>query len=144
MQAVGKDFMVVPLASGIHVSLAGATGVTFVVYENGGATAIGLKESIAGASEQNLAVINDYLAGDGIGGVLTHETADANAELDDDYAMVKKDTTPFDMAILYVGASQLSDGFDSVECTVDGGTCVAILHGLSVQRNPVNLAAIGV
>jgi hypothetical protein len=142
MQALGKELNVIPVASGKHVSLKNAEGVTFVCYEDGGAQAISLKESIAGADEQDLDVLNDYYAGNGVGGVWTHETEDANGPLDGDHAMVKKDTTAFDCAVIHVTADSLSDGFDSVECTIDGaGICVAIVHGLKVQRAPQNLPA---
>lgn len=144
MRGLGKDFNTIALASGIAVPLNNASGVTFVVYENGGATAISFQESVQGASDQNLDFLNEYWASDGIGGVWTHETADANGALDNDNAMVKKDTTPFDCAVIYVPASALSDGFDSVACTVDGGQCTAIIHGLAVQRDPVNLPAAGI
>jgi len=142
MKGLGKDFNVVPVASGKHISLKNASGVTFVCYEDGGAQAITLKESVAGASEQALAVINELWASNGIGGVWTRETTDANGALSDESALVKKDTTAFDAAAIYVGADQLSDDFDSVEVTIDGaGSCVAIVHGLHVQRAPENLPA---
>lgn len=76
-KGLGKDFMVVPLATGKHISLANASGVTFICYEDGGAQAITLKESIAGASEQALSVINELYASDGVGSVLTREISDA-------------------------------------------------------------------
>jgi hypothetical protein len=141
MKGMGHAFNTIPVASGKHVSLADARGVTFVIYEDGGATEIALKESKAGSGEQNLAVIDDYLASDGVGGVWTRETDDADGPNAGAASMVKKDTTNFDCAAIYVDASQLSAGFDSVECTVDGGVCVAIVHGLHVQRDPVNLPA---
>lgn len=152
MEGLGFKYNAIELASGIHVLLKGAAGVTFLVYENGGATAITLKQSIDGQSEKNLALgvgakgINYYYASDGIGGVWTKETADANGELDDDTALVKKDTTPFDALALYVDASWLdvNNGFNAVECTVDGGQCVAIVEGLANQRAPANLPAAGV
>lgn len=142
MYGLGRTYNTVQLASGVHITLKGAESIEFLIYENGGATAIGLKESQSGANEQDLDVINGYWANDGVGGVYTYETVDANGALDADHSMVKKDTTPFDGAIIHVHASQLSDGFDSVECTVDGGQCVAIVYGLSVQRDPVNLPAL--
>lgn len=139
MKGLGKDFIPISKASGLHISLKNASGVTFVLYEDGGAQSTDFKESVAGASEQALTVLNDYYAGNGVGGVLTHETEDADAELDDDSNFVKKDTILFDAAYIYIGADQLSDGFDSVEATVDAGECVAIVHGLLSQRAPENL-----
>ncbi len=152
MEGLGFKYNGVLFASGIHVSLKNATGVTFLVYENGGATVIGFKQSIAGQSEKNLAVgagtqgINHVYASDGIGGVWTKETSDANGALDDDTSLTKKDTTPFDAMAIYVDASWLdvNNGFDSVECTIDGGYVVAIVEGLAAQRAPENLPAAGV
>lgn len=132
---------VVPKASGKHIDLSNATGVTFVLYEDGGAQSTDFVESIAGSSGQALTAVNFYYAGDGVGGVWTRETADADATLSDDSNFVKKDTTPFDCAVIYFSADMLSDGFDSIEATSDAGECIAIVHGLAVQRTPANLPA---
>jgi len=144
MQGLGFAFNAVAVASGEHVSLKNAQGVTFLCFEDAGAQAIAIKESIAGQGEQALAVLNHYYASDGVGGVWTRETADANGTLDNASSMVKKDTTNFDCAAIYIDASDLSDGFDSVEITVDGGSCIAIVHDLKVQRDPANLPAAAV
>lgn len=141
IEFLGRGGNVIPVASGKHISLKNASGVTFVLYEDAGAQATAFKESIGGASEAALGVVNDYYAGDGVGGVWTHETADASAALDDNSTFTKKDTTAFDCAVIYIGADQLSAGFDSVEATVDGGQCIAIVHDLKVQRAPQNLPA---
>jgi hypothetical protein len=141
---LGNDFNVISVASGIHVSLKEATGVTFLLFEDGGAQSTDFVESKAGASGQALTTVNSYHASNGIGGVWTFETADAGATLDDDSNFVKKDTVLFDAAAIYIGADELTDGFDSVEATVDAGTCVAIVHGLLSQREPKNLPAAGV
>jgi hypothetical protein len=54
--------------------------------------------------------------------------------------------TPADGAndcwLFTVAASELSDGFTHVEATADGGTCIAIVHDLNVQRDPAKLAAL--
>ena len=145
MKALGRIINIVGFASGIHIDLSDAGGVTFVCYENGGAQNIDIKESKAGASETPLAVVTELYASNGVGGVHTKETSDANGALGTgDSAIVKKDTPLFDVATFYIGASELSDLFDSVEVTVNGGTCMAIVHGLLVQRAPENLVASGV
>ena len=145
MKALGRLFNVVEFASGIHIDLSEASGVTFVCFENGGAQNIDIKESKAGASEDTLAVVTELFASDGVGGVKTLETTDANGALGSgDAAIVKKDTTAFDAATFYIGADELSDLFDSVEVTVDAGTVIAIVHDLAVQRAPENLPISGV
>ena len=146
MNGLGRVFNVTPVATGKHISLKAGQAVTFVCYEDGGAQAIGIKESAAGQSEQALAVVTELYASDGIGGVWTRETTDANGALGEgDASIVKKDTTPFDCAVFCIGADELSDGFDCVEVTIDGaGICIAIVHDLKMQRAPENLPAIGV
>ncbi|MCC6772501.1 MAG: hypothetical protein IT360_15000 [Gemmatimonadaceae bacterium] len=145
MEWLGRGGNVVPVATGKHISLRNAAGVTFVCYEDGGAQAIAIKESVGGAGEQALGCIDYIYAGDGVGSVLTRETTDANGALSASSSMVKKDTTAFDMAVIYVPAEALSEGFDSVECTIDGaGICVAIVHDLYTQRAPQNLPAAAV
>ena len=143
-KGLGMAFNVVFLATGKHISLANASGVTFILFENGGAQSTDFKESKAGADEAVLTVLNEYWASDGIGGVWTAETDDAGATLNNDSNFVKKDTTPFDAAAIYIGADELSDDFDSIEATVDAGDCIAIIHDLNVQRAPENLKAVAV
>ena len=146
MKGLGRSFNVIPVATGVHISLKNASGVTFVLYENGGAQSIVFVESIAGASGQSLATVNEMYACSGVAsGVWTRESSDASAALSDNSTVTKKDTTAFDGAAIYIGADELSAGFDSVECTIDGaGLCIAIVHDLTVQRQPENLPTIGV
>lgn len=145
MKALGRVINVVGFASSIHIDLANASGVTFVCYENGGAQQITIKESKAGASATLLAVVTEIFASDGVGSVHTKETTDANGALGTgDSDIVKKDTTPFDTAVFYIGADELSDTFDSVQVAVDAGTVMAIVHDLLVQRAPENLPVSGV
>lgn len=141
MEWLGRGGNVIPVATGKHISLANAAGVTFVCYEDGGAQSITFKQSLAGANEADINFLNHYYASNGIGGVWTRETADASAALSDDTAMTKKDTTAFDCAVIYVPAEALGEAYDSVECTVDAGVCVAIVHDLYTQRAPENLPA---
>ena len=139
---LGKGGVPFALASGIHFSLKNAGGITFASYENGGAQTITIKESQAGANETPLAVVTDLFNSDGVGSVITRDTDDANGALGTgDAAIVKKDDVGEDQAVFYIGADQLSDGFDSVEVTVNAGTLTAIIHDLLVQRAPENLSA---
>lgn len=137
---LGKDFNVIPKATGKHVSMKGCAAITFITWEAAGTQSIAFMESIAGASEQVLPVFTDFYTGNGIGGVWAHETQ----AVDDTWS--KSDTTPAkDCMVTTVRAEALSPGFDSVECTIDGaGLCIAIQHGLKVQRAPQNLPATAV
>ena len=68
-----------------------------------------------------------------IGGTWTEVTQTAAATYDH-----STDATN-DCIAIYVGADQLSAGYDSLEMTSGTGTCVAIIHDLVIQRNPANL-----
>lgn len=134
MEGLGRVFNVVPAASGVHIPLKDASAVSFVTYEDDGSTILTLKESIDGSSEQNLAVITRFHKGPGVGGTWTLVTQSAGATFD------LSDDTTNDATVLTVRAEQLSDGFNCVEATVDGGICVAIIHDLNVQRAGAVLA----
>ena len=146
MKGLGRAFNLIPVATGVHISLKNASGVTFLTYEVAGEQSITLLESIAGASEQALTTVNEMYACSGVAsGVWTREITDGAAALDDNSTVTKKNTTAFDCAAIYIGADELSAGFDSIECNVDGaGLCIAIVHDLTVQRQPENLPTIGV
>jgi len=133
MDGLGRVFNVIPAASGVHIPLTNATAVSFVTYEDDGSTILTLKESIDGASEQNLAVITAYHKAPGVGGTWTRVTQAAAATYD------LGDDTTNDATVITVSADQLSDGYNCVEATVDGGICVAILHDLTQRRKPTNL-----
>ena len=132
---LGRIFNVVPAASGVHIPLTRGSAVSFVTFEDDGSTIITLKESVDGASEQALTVITEVHKGPGIGGTWTQVTQTAAATYD------LADDTTNDAVVLTVRADQLSDGFNSVEATVDGGTCYAIVHDLLVGRVPANLSS---
>jgi len=131
---LGRVFNVIPAASGVHIPLTNASAVSFVTYEDDGSTIATIKESIDGASEQALDVTNYPFKAPGIGGTWT-----AMAEQDDTLDL--GDDTTNDCMVFTVHASQLTDGFNCVEVTVDGGILIAILHDLTVQRYPANLAS---
>lgn len=134
MDALGRIFNVIPAASGIHIPLHNAQAVTFVTYEDDGSTILTLKESKQGASEQALNVMDHVWKGPGVGGTWTAvaQTADDQYDLSDD--------TANDAVVVTINASDLTDLFDCVEMTVDGGICVAIVHDLLSRRTPSNLA----
>lgn len=133
MEGLGRLFNVVHEATGVHIPMDAASGVTFINFLAAGTQSITLKESIAGASEQNLAVIERLYKAPGIGGTWTLVTQSAAATYDH-----STDATN-DMIAIYVGANELSAGYDSLEMTSGTGTCVAILHDLVIQRDPANL-----
>lgn len=132
MKGLGRVFNVIPAASGVHIPLKHATAISFVTYEDDGTTIATIKESIGGASEQALDCDVYPHKAPGVGGTWT-----AMAEQDDTLAL-GGDTTN-DCMVFTIDSTQLSAGFNCVEVTVDGGICIAILHDLTVQRDPANL-----
>lgn len=131
----GVDYDIVSaVASGVHVQFLDAESITFIVYANAGDQGVTLKESISGASEQNLAVIDTLYKKAGAGGAWTEITQAAAAT----YTL--SDATN-DMLMFTVKASSLSDGFNAVECTTTGTSPVtwAIRNGLKVKRALPNL-----
>lgn len=131
--ALGNILNVIPAASGVHIPLTHADAVTFVTYEDDGSTILTFKQSIAGASEADLAVITKVHKGPGVGGTWTEVTQAAATTYD------LTDDTTNDAVVVTVHAAQLSDGYNCVECTVDGGICIAIIHDLAMRRDPTKL-----
>lgn len=137
MEGLGRLFNYVAEASGVHIPLTDAAGVTFFCYEADGSQVVTLKESIDGEDEQNLAVIDRVYRAPGIGGTWTLVTQTAGATFDNaDNAS--------DCIAIYVSAESLSAGFNCVELTTDEGSGLgvrAVLHDLAVRRDPALLAS---
>ena len=134
--ALGADFNVIGSADTITVPLTRATTVSFVSFEDDGTTIITITEvdSTGVESEQALDVTNAPHKGPGVGGTWT-----AMAEQDDTLALGTDATN--DCMVFSVHASQLSDGYDGVQATTDGGYVVAIITGLAEQSAPASLAS---
>ncbi len=132
MRGLGRVFNVIPAASGVHITLTHAQAISFVTFEDDGTTIATIKESIDGLSEQALDCDVYPHKAPGVGGTWT-----AMAEQDDTLAL-GGDTTN-DCMVFTINASQLSDGFNCVEVTTDGGILIAIVHDLVQQRKPANL-----
>ncbi len=80
--------------------------------------------------------IDKVYHGPGIGGTWTKVTQTAAATYDN------VDDGTNDCVAVYVGADELSATFNCVELTNDGAVGVsAVIHGLTVQRDPANLAS---
>jgi hypothetical protein len=141
MEGLGFDFNVYPVASGVHYDLSNARGITFVCFEEDGATSIVFQQSIDGADKKNLAVINHYYGSDGISSGWTRHTDDSGGDLANEHTVTPSDGNTTDCVVFHIDRSMLdvAGGFNAVECTPNGGECIAILHGLKVQRTPVNL-----
>lgn len=132
MKGLGRVGNYVLAASGVHIPLTNANAVTFLTFEDDGSTIATIKESIDGASEQALDCDVYPHKSPGVGGTWT-----AMAEQDDTLDL--GDDTTNDAMAFTIDASQLSDGFNCVEVTVDGGILVAHIHDLTQSRKPANL-----
>lgn len=137
MEGLGKDFNVIYNADDVFVNLRDYAGVTFVGYEDGGASVFTITTSTAasGGTTATADIIDHYYTSNGVGGVWTKRTQTA-AE-----TVSPSDDTDQDCVAIYVGADMLADGESYVKCARDqaSGTTVAILHGLNSQRDPANL-----
>ena len=133
---LGADFNVIANADGITIPLTRASAVSFVTFEDDGTTIATITEvdSTAVNAEQALDVTNDPHKGPGVGGTWT-----AMAEQDDTLSLVTDAVN--DTMVFSVHGSQLSDGYDGVQVSLDGGVVTAILTGLLVQSDPPNLTS---
>jgi hypothetical protein len=141
---LGFNLIPIGVATGLHVNMENLQGIVVICYEDGGAQAITIKESIDGASEQALTAINELWASSGVSGTFTRETSDASADLSDNSSLVKKDTVLFDQACFYIAKEELSAGFNCVEITIDGAGVCAVLGIPVVGRalqNQANIVA---
>jgi hypothetical protein len=147
LEGLGAVFNVIKTASGLNVPLSNAGAVSFVFGDAGTGAAIatvtqtdsrGINSEIdlnvftvSGVAGSN-GVSNLYVGPD-VGGTWTAKaaTSDNTADLGDD--------TTNDTGVFTVRASQLSDGYDQVQVTVDTGLCAAFIHSLHVMRKPTNL-----
>jgi len=136
MEWLGRGGNYIAAASGVHIPMSQAAGVTFFVFLDAGTETLTLKESIDGASEQNLATITKYYKGPGVGGTWTKVTQSAAATVDPN-----PDDATNDCIAVFVSAAELSDGFNCLEMTASAGTCAAVLSDLRVARDPANLAS---
>ena len=142
---LGRVFNVIYQASGLDVPLTKATAVSFTSFLDAGTQALTFTQtdSTGVNSEIDLEIFtfggvtapatpSRIYAGPGVGGGWVEKAATA------DSVFTNADATN-DNVVITVRAEQLSDGYDRVQCTAATGTCVAIIHDLTVQRGPANL-----
>ena len=136
MEALGRVLDVVPIASGAYLSMKNASGVTFVCT---GADTFTVREaqSASGLNVQNIpSVITHYYQNTSTSGAAawTRQTQAAAASV----VQAGAYTT-----VIEVFGSQMDDGFPYIYChAAAAGLVTAILHDLTVQRSPVNLAVL--
>lgn len=135
MKGLGRVFNVVAAASGVGIPLRQGTAVSFVTFLDAGTqvATITQRDSLGVLSEIALDCDVYPHKGPGVGGTWT-----AMAEQDDTLDLSTDATN--DCMVFTVGANQLAAGYDTVEVTVGSGICVAVIHDLTIQRKPANLA----
>ena len=134
MMGLGRTHNVITAAAGIDIPLRRYGAIEFYSFEDDGSTIMTVQEvdSTGTNGDQNLDVDFEPHKCPGVGGAWT-----AMAEQDDTVDLA--DDTTNDTLFIVVHATQLSDGYDSVKVTVDGGILIAVLIDLAVQRAPANL-----
>lgn len=149
MDGLGTVFNVIKTASGLDIPLSNAGAVTFVFGDAGTGAAIatvtqtdsrGINSeadlnvfTVAGVEGSN-GVSRAYVGPD-VGGTWLQDGA---ADFTDNTFDLSDETTN-DTGVFTVRATQLSDGYDQVQVTVNTGLCTAIIHDLKVMRKPQNL-----
>jgi hypothetical protein len=143
-EGLGRVFNVVYSASGLDIPLTRATAVSFVSFLDAGTQALTFTQTDSRGinSEIDLNIFNQdpanlgsrVHAGPAVGGTWVEKDDGADANTYDNTTDATNDTV-----VITVRAEQLADGYDQVQCTAATGTCVAIIHDLSVQRKPSNL-----
>lgn len=135
MEGLGRVFNVIAVADGVLVPMKDCGGISFVCYLAAGDTfTVQEATDAAGTGAQDLATIEQFYGGNGVGGAWTKRTQAAAAAV-----TISTD----DCVVLYVGEQELSAGYGWLKCTSTGaGTVVALQHDLEVQRSPEKLAAL--
>jgi hypothetical protein len=146
MGALGREFDVVYTASGNYFSLKNCSGVSLVCKASGAMTvALTAATAFSGGTTANWTTANGFgqtsyyyqnVQNNGTG-AWTKQTASWSSNV------VTLSGTSGYVSVLEIFVSQLADTYDYIEATVTNGACTAILHDLTVQRNPANLAILG-
>lgn len=146
---LGRLFNVIKTATTLNVPLSNAGAVTFVFGDAGTGAAIATvtqtdSRGINSEIDCNVFTVNGTVGSNGesrayvgpdVGGTWLENGA---ADFTDNTFDLSDETTN-DTGVFTVRASQLSDGYDCVQVTVDTGLCFAIIHDLHVMRKPTNL-----
>lgn len=141
---LGRVLNVVYTASGVSIPLTAGTSVTYICADPGsGDATLTFTQTISGASSAALNVGTQTAGQENLGsrafvGPDTGGTWTAAAATGAN--LFTSGGTTNDVLVVTVRAEQLADGYNSVVATAaNGGTCVAVIHDLLVQRRASNL-----
>lgn len=146
MQGLGRVMDIVHDASGNMFSLKNASAVSFVVKGSGAASLAVVAAKTFGGSTTNWTTANGFgqtsffyqnTSTNGTAG-WTKQTATWTTN------SVALGGTSGYTSVITIYTSQFADQYDYIQVTgTNTTTCVAFLHDLTVQRDPVNLAILG-
>jgi hypothetical protein len=146
MQGLGRVFDVVHDASGNMVSLRNTSAVSFIVKSSGAASLAVVAAKVFGGSTTTWTTANGFgqtaffyqqAAVNGTA-AWTKQTATWTTN-----SVALAGTTGY-TSVITIYTSQLADLYDYIQATgTNTTTCIALLHDLTVQRTPPNLAKLG-
>lgn len=136
MEALGREFNVLPVADDVYVAMKDCAGISFVCVNTAGETwTLTEATSAAGAGAQVLATITRYHVATTVGAAWALKTQAA--------ASTVVSLATEDAVVIEVDAAELSSGFTYLKLASTGaGTVVALQRDLEVQRKPSNLPAL--
>lgn len=135
MEGLGRLFNVVPIAAGAGISIKNCTGITFICTGNDTFT-LTVATSFATSYATPGNIITRKFTNTATNGTAAWVAATQSAS---NAVTISSGTVAF-----FVGADMLPDDKAYVKVSVgSGGLVKAILHDLTVQRAPANLAIVG-
>jgi len=140
MEGLGREFNVVPIASGVAIALKDCDGVTFVgsaaaTFSLTIATSFGGTYRAGSFFTPAWVPLDHYYQAAATNGTAQYTRVAQTAA--DNVVQAGAFTT-----VLFLSQDSLPDGYTYVKCTASAGGLVAITHDLDVQRKPQNLAAV--
>ena len=146
MQGLGRVMDVVHDASGNMFKLDNASAVTFIVKSSGAASLAIVAAKTFGGATQNWTTANGYgQTGFWFQNTSTNGTAGWTKQTSvwTTNSIALAGTTGYTSAIT-IYTSQFADGYHYIQATgTNTTTVIAVLHDLTVQRTPANLAILG-
>lgn len=135
MEGLGRLYNIVAIAAGVGISLRDAESIEFICTGNDTFT-VTVASSFGGSYATPGNIITRKYTNTSTNGSAKWVKATQSAS---NAVTISSGTVKF-----WIGQSQLSDPSLYVKCSAGGsGLVIAVLHDLSVQRGPANLAAVG-
>lgn len=145
MEGLGRVFNVVHTADTVGISLVGCSAVSFIVKASGASSVALTAAKTFSGSYDNFTPANGF-------GQTTrwYQTTSATGTAAWTKQVASWSTNTITLAgtngyvsVFTVFGSQMADGYKYIKATCTNATVVAVLHDLTVQRTPANLAILG-